>query len=91
MLALVYVGLICFVIPALAQYTGTRRGAARGFKWIAIAGLMFLIAALFSTETLPLWFEYTSISLQLFKIFQIIGWVFFTAGSMFVTVEYLKK
>lgn len=90
-LDLIWLGVICFLVPALAEYAGIRKKSVRGFNWIAIAGLMFLLAALFSSATLTFWENFVTVALYGFKLFQIIGWIFALAGTIIVTLDFLKK
>ena len=48
---IVWFGLVCLLAPAISEYSGIRKKAERGFKWIAIAGLMFLLVGGFDVKT----------------------------------------
>ena len=90
-LDLIWLGVICFLVPALAEHAGVRKKSVRGFNLIVIAGLMFLLAGLFSSATLTFWEGFVSIALYGFKLFQIIGWIFALGGTIFATFDFLKK
>jgi hypothetical protein len=83
---LVGLGIACLLAPAIAQFAGTRKKAERGYNWIAIGGLMFLLAATFSIELWTLT-KLTEISRVGSQIFQTIGWIFVLIGVLSALIE----
>jgi len=90
-LDLIWLGVICFLVPALAEHGGIRKVSPRGFNWIAIAGFMFLLSGTFSSATLVFWENFVTIALYGFRLFQIIGWIFVLGGTITATLDFLKK
>jgi hypothetical protein len=83
---LVGLGIACLLAPAIAQFAGTRKKAERGYNWIAIGGLMFLLAATFSIELWTLT-KLTGVSGVGSQIFQTIGWIFVLIGVLSALIE----
>lgn len=82
-------GIACLLAPAIAQFAGTRKKAERGYNWIAIGGLMFILATAFSIDFWTL-NKLTQISGWGSQIFQIIGWIFVLAGVLSVLIESIR-
>jgi hypothetical protein len=72
--------------PAIAQFAGTRKKAERGYNWLAIGGLMFILAAAFGIDFWTL-AKLTDISGWGSQLFQIIGWIFVLAGVLSALFE----
>lgn len=90
-LDLIWLGVICFLVPALAEHGGIRKMSTKGFNWVAIAGFMFLLAGTFSSSTLMFWESFATVALYGFKLFQIIGWIFILGGTIIAALDFLKK
>ena len=83
---LVGLGIACLLAPAIAQFAGTRKKAERGYNWLAIGGLMFILAAAFGIDFWTL-AKLTDISEWGSQLFQIIGWIFVLAGVLSALFE----
>jgi hypothetical protein len=82
-------GIACLLAPAIAQFAGTRKKAERGYNWIAIGGLMFILATAFGVEFWTL-NKLTQISGWGSQIFQVIGWIFVLAGVLSILIESIR-
>jgi hypothetical protein len=83
---LVGLGIACLLAPAIAQFAGTRKKAERGYNWIAIGGLMFILASAFAIEFWTLT-KLTDIATWGSQLFQVIGWIFLLVGVLSTLVE----
>ena len=82
-------GIVCLLAPAIAQFAGIRKKAARGYNWIATSGLLFILAATFE---IGFWTDVglTQIAGWGSQLFQIIGWIFVLVGVLSALFESLK-
>lgn len=88
----VWFGLVCLLAPAIAKYAGISKKAKKGYGWITIAGLLFILAGAFDVATVTFWAtsglgEVAGWGLQLF---QIIGWIFILVGVLSALFETFK-
>jgi len=90
---IVWLGLVCLLVPAIAQYAGLKKKTEKGLGWIAIAGLMFILAGAFDATTVTFWAtsDLTSVADGGMYLFQIIGWIFVLVGVLSAAFEYFKK
>ena len=88
----VWLGLVCLLAPAITQYAGVRKKAEKGYNWITIAGLMFILAGAFDPVTVTFWATsgLTEIVGWGMQLFQIIGWIFVLVGVLSVLFESYK-
>lgn len=84
-------GLACLLAPAISEYSGIRRKSERGFDWMALGGVMFLLVGAFETVTFWDASGFASTAVRASQIFQIIGWVFILMGSLVVTARYFRR
>ncbi|HDM05653.1 MAG TPA: hypothetical protein ENG34_00045 [Candidatus Aenigmarchaeota archaeon] len=89
---IVWLGLACLLAPVFAQYAGMRKKAEKGFNWIMMAGLLFLLAGAFDAATVSFWTAsgLTDVASGGVWLFEIIGWIFILVGVLMAVYEYFK-
>ncbi len=88
---IVWFGLVCLLAPAIAEYAGVRKKATRGFNWIAVAGLLFILAGAFDVVTFWTMGGLEELGSGGNVLFQIIGWIFILVGVLLAAFEAFKK
>ncbi len=89
--ALVDLGIVCLLAPAIAEHAKLRGKADKGFNWIAVSGVMFLFAGTFGGATALTSYLGATIVTGLADLFAIIGWLFALIGTIFVGYEVLVE
>lgn len=87
---LVYLAIAALLAPALAEMAKMRAKADKAFTWIAVGGVLFMLAAAFSIVDLSL-VGIASISVPLVSLFSIIGLVAVLVGSLMASIALLKE
>lgn len=92
-LEIVWLGLVCLLAPAIAQYAGVKKKMDKGLGWVAVAGLMFILAGAFDASVVTFWAtsDLGSVADGGLYLFQIIGWIFVLVGVISAAFEYFKK
>ena len=90
-LELVELGLAFLLGCSLAEYFKFRAKAAKGFQWLAVAGVWFLFAGTFSIATTLGSYIGVSAWTGIETIFEVIGWIFALIGTLFVAYEILVE
>jgi hypothetical protein len=88
----VWLGLACLAAPAISEYFGFRKNAERGFHWVAVAGVLFILAGAFSfatTQFLRVW-GIETIGTFGELLFSVLGWLFVLVGVIVVLVNSLR-
>jgi len=88
---IVWFGLVCLLAPAIAEYAGFRKKTARGFDWIAVAGLLFLLAGAFDIVTFWTLGGLEQLGSGGNLLFQLIGWIFILVGVLTAAFHSFKK
>jgi len=87
---IIWFGLVCLLTPAIAEYAGVRKKAEKGFNWIAIAGLLFILAGAFDVVTFWTIGGLEGLGSGGNILFQIIGWIFVLVGVLLAAFEAFK-
>jgi len=80
--------LVLFLVLVFAEYAKLRSKADKGFKFIAGAALLFLLAASFGG--LAVWGQVFGAVYGLW-LFEIIGWIFLLIGAIWAALDLAKK
>lgn len=88
---MVGLGIACLLTPVLAEYAKLRSKSEKGFVWIAVAGVFFLLAG--ATEASTALFGPTGYvsGLPLVPIFEIVAWILALIGTIFVGYEMILE
>jgi hypothetical protein len=86
---IVWLGLVCILLPAIAQYAGTKRKLEKTFELITLSGLLFVLAGSFDVYTISFWMTggLTEIAGWLMQIFEVFGWIFIAVGVILALYE----
>lgn len=87
---MVYLAIAALLAPALAEMAKIRSKADKAFTFIAVGGVLFVLAATFSLVDLSL-LGLTTISATLTSVFEIAGLVAVLVGSLMASVALLKE
>ena len=89
---IVWFGLICLIIPAIAHFAGTRKKIEKSFDWITMAGLIFILAGTFDMETVTFWITggLNHIAIWLMQLCEVIGWIFVVSGILLAFYDYFR-
>lgn len=84
-------GLMCLLVPLLAEYGKFRKRAEKAFNWIAGGGISFILAVAFNYQVVSFWTYAGQISVWLQQLFEFIGWIFVIVGAIWAMAELAKK
>lgn len=86
---LLYLGVVCLLVPVFAEYAKIRKNAEKAFNWIAVAGVSFILATAFSIN---LWATYIpQLAMYGGMLFEFVGWIFVLIGAILAIVTMMKK
>ncbi|MBU3957751.1 MAG: hypothetical protein KKB25_01620 [Nanoarchaeota archaeon] len=88
---LVYLAIAALLAPALAEMAKIRAKADKAFTWIAVGGVMFVLAASFALVDLSIVGIAASMTAPLVSLFSIVGLVAVLVGSLMASVALLKE
>ena len=81
--------LLIFLVLVFAEYTKIRGKLDKPFKFIAGAGVLFLLA--FSFGGLTVMGMIGGAEMYGLYLFEFIGWIFLLIGTLWAAVEFMKK
>lgn len=87
---LIYLAIAALLAPALAEMAKIRKKADKAFTWIAVGGVLFVLAATFSVVDLSV-VGITGVSSGLVSIFSVIGLVAVLIGALMTSIALLKE
>lgn len=87
---LIYLAIAALLAPALAEIAKIRTKADKAFGWIAVAGVMFVLAATFAVVDLSAFIPATFTSM-LTTLFSAIGLIAVLVGCLWTSVALLKE
>lgn len=85
---LIYLAIAALLAPALAEIAKIRAKADKAFGWIAVAGVMFVLAATFTVVDLS---AYVPGLNMLTTLFSAIGLIAVLVGALWASVALLKE
>ncbi len=88
---LVYLAIAALLAPALAEMAKIRAKADKAFTWVAVGGVMFVLAAAFGMVDLSIVGIAATMTLPLVSLFSIIGLVSVLVGSLMASIALLKE
>lgn len=87
---LIYLAIAALLAPALAEIAKIRSKAGKAFTWIAVGGVLFVLAATFSVVDLAV-LGMTGVSSALVTVFSLIGLVAVLVGALMASIALLKE
>jgi len=86
---LLYLGVVCMLLPVFAEYAKIRKGAEKAFNWLAVGGISFILATAFGVN---LWITYIpQLATYGGMLFEFIGWLFVLIGALLAIATFMKK
>jgi len=87
---MVYLAVAALLAPALAEMAKIRAKAEKAFTWIAVGGILFVVAAAFATIDLAV-VGIAGISTTLSMIFGVVGLIAVLVGALMASIGLLKE
>lgn len=87
---LIYLAIAALLAPALGEMAKIRSKADKAFTWIAVGGVMLVLAAAFQVVSLDAYIGF-ALSGTATLIFSVIGLIAILVGSLMASVALLKE
>ncbi len=88
---LVYLAIAALLAPALAEMAKIRAKADKAFTWVAVGGVMFVLAAAFALVDLSIVGIAATMTVPVVSLFSIVGLVAILVGSLMASIALLKE